>query len=401
MSSLFLLSLSLILMSCSSPFRSAVPQGGVRVASLATYQLTRGVGFELNRPQTQKTAWQWRDRYAIGAPQQSFVAPIFLGGDDVLVMTLGGGVQRLNLKTGRSLWNREIPIGVAAVPAIESGFAFVAGGDAKLRKIRLSTGKDEWVTPLPLESFGGVRVSADRVFATAMDDSVSAVSVANGQLLWTYRRPAPEGNIRWSLRGQAQPLVSEDGQRVYLGFSDGVFVSLNSQNGETIWERNFSRAGRFQDADVSAVFADQGRVLLVPVPDGDLLALSAKDGTTLWSVRGAGNSSPHVDGAKLWTANSEGQIQVVDVSKGQVLNSFDLSGRGNFSAPTRVGPRHLAYTTSLRSVFVMDDQSGEVVWEQNLGRGTLAPPSSDGRRLLVLSSRNQLLVFRVFERQGS
>jgi outer membrane protein assembly factor BamB len=334
-------------------------------------------------------------------PQQSFVAPIFLGGDDVLVATLGGGLQRVRLRDGQVVWNLELPIGVAAVPALDSGFVFVAGADATLRKVRLSTGVQEWVKALPLESAGGVRVSGDRVFVTAMDDSVSAFNSSDGRLLWTYRRPSPEGNIRWSLRGQAQPLVNDSGNRVFVGFSDGVFVSLDASSGQTLWERNFSRAGRFQDADLSPVFAWQEKLVLVAIPDGDLLALAASDGSTQWSVSGGGNAVPRVDGDRVWVSQRDGQLWIADVKTGQVSRRLDLADRGDLSAPVKIGARHWALTSSRKSVLIINEESGRIIWEQDLGRGTLAPAASDGQRLLVLTSRNQLLVYRVQERQGS
>ena len=385
----------LLLGGCASlGLKSQVPKGPLRVSNLATFSLTGRTEVSFQPLETKD--WQWRGRNALGAGPQSFVAPILLGGDDALLVTLGGGVGLYDLRSGKPRWFNSIPVGVGCIPQISSSQLYVAGMDGVVRRMDLRTGKLKWETKLSAESLGGVALGAGFVYVTTADDALWALDEKTGQVQWSYKRPAPKGSLFWSLRGTSTPLLSPDAMKLFVGFSDGVFVALEAVSGQTVWERNFERSGRFKDADQRGVMSSSGDLIYLPLVDGDLLALKTSDGSTLWSIADAGAATPLLDEAAslLYVVTNQGHLQKHSLVDTKLLWSTAVD-KALVSSPVKVGAGYLAMTTSQKGLVFVDASVGTVVEQRNMGPGILAPPAFDGRRLLIISSRNRLLMYRV------
>jgi len=404
---LTLVTLSL-LSGCASLAPRRVERSSARVETLASYQMTRPVGYRSrgsfvqgNRKVREPKPWQWRDRDALGSPPESFIAPQFVSANEMLVVTLGGGVSLINAQTGTPKWNLELPIGVGADPLVVDSDVYIAAMDGIVRKLRLSTGKELWRAQLAAESLGGMTLARGILYVTTSDDSLWALDEKTGQSLWSYKRPSPDSSVFWSLRGSAVPLLSPEGDRVFLGFSDGVFVALDASSGSTIWERKFERSGRFRDADVSPRYLASQSLLLVPVVDGDLLALRTTDGTTVWNLPDTWVYSPTVDeaGGFLYYPTFTGEVHKVRLKDNAVMWTSALKDKGLGSTPVLLGDLgFVAVTTTSGSVILLDNETGKEVWRENFAYGILAPPSFDGRRLAILTSRNKLVLYRVERR---
>jgi len=386
--------------SLKSPFKSQLPQSEARVLDLGAIQVTKLPGFELSNPTP--GPWEWRGRFANGAPMQSYTDPQFVGTDEVLITTLGGGIELRRLPTGAVRWSKPVSIGVSARPLILGSSVFVAGMDRTVRKLRLQTGEEEWTAKVSAESTGGISAAGGMIFVPTADDSLWAMDEKTGKGVWNYRRPSPSGSVAWSLRGQATPAVSPDGTRVYLGFSDGIFVALETTSGSTVWERNFDRPGRFKDADLSPVLSSDGNTLYLPLVDGDLLALRAANGSTLWSVPDGGGATPLLSEAEgaLYALTKTGQVEKVSLKDTSIVWSRAIEAGGVLSRPALVDDRFLVVSASHLGVVLLDRVTGAQVWDDRYGYGPIAPPVSDGRRVLVLSSRNRLRLYRIEARKG-
>jgi len=391
----------LTLLSCASfkeRFRSALPQSEVRVKNLGAVQLTSSPKAEHHRIMKHRP-WQWRGRRALGAPMQSFVPPIFLGGDDVLIVTLGGGIGVYNVVSGAPRWFHEIDVGAASYPHIVDSFVYVAGMDQYVRKMRLDNGEEVWKVRMSAESTGALSSSLGFVYVSLDDASLVALDEKTGQLQWAYKRPAPSGVAHWSLRGSGNPLVNSQGDRVYIGFSDGVYVALEASSGQTLWERNFARAGLFQDADQRAVMSADGTSIYLPLVDGDLVVLKTVDGSTLFAVSAGGGATPLVDESAgvFYAVLNTGAVQKYDIKTSKLLWTSELAS-GHLSAPVAVTSNYVAVMSANDGLKIIHQAEGKLVFEYRVGPGALSPVSFDGARLLVLSARNRLLRFRVEER---
>lgn len=384
MSSLRWLVLGSVLAGCSSlksHVQSEVPQSPLRVRTLTTTELGEGV-------------------FDLGAPPQSIVAPIFLDGNQMLIVTMGGSIELRDVQSLKARWKHVVTPGVQAQPLIVGSSVIVAGMDAKIRKLRLSTGEKEWEVSLPAESPGGISASHGMIFVTAADDSLSALDEKTGAALWNYKRPDRVGNVMWSLMGNAVPAISPDGGALYCGFSDGTFVSLEAASGKTLWERNFDRLARFKDVDTSPVLSPDGSVLYLSLVDSDLVALRTRDGSTLTSVPGAAATAPFVDTKEkaLYFSTRDNKVVKVSLEDQRILWTTKLDKRGFGSKPVALVEGFIAVTTSRAGLVMLDRKTGQIQWEDTYATGTLAPPSFDGRRLAIVSGRNWLHLYTVEKR---
>ncbi len=368
--------------SFKSHLKSELPQGPLRVQTLTSRELSQGV-------------------FEYVAPPQSIVAPVFVDGDKILLVTMGGNIELRDMQSFKTIWKYDVIPGVQAQPLVVGSSVFVAGMDSKVRRIRMDSGKLEWEAPIPAESPGGISSTRGMIFVTAADDSLSALDERTGAPVWNYKRPARAGNVLWSLMGNSVPALSPDGNTIYCGFSDGAFVALESASGKTVWERNFDRLARFKDVDTSPVISPDGSAIYLSLVDSDLVVLRARDGSTLSSFPGAAASAPYVDNKEkaLYLSTRDAKVVKISLEDQRVLWTSKLDTRGMGSKPTPLWDGFLAVTTMRAGLVLLDRKTGDLLWEDSYSTGTLAPPAFDGRRLAVVSGRNWLHLYAVEKRQ--
>ncbi|MEO5668294.1 MAG: PQQ-binding-like beta-propeller repeat protein [Bdellovibrionota bacterium] len=395
------------LAACSSlraphPLTSASPQKPFEVRDLGALSLSKEWRGDLYRAKdvarkdVSKEDLPWRGRGTIGSPMQSYVAPRILSENRVLVALLGEGIQMRDLRSGALLWSYVKPIGVGAEPLVVEPFVYVAGMDSQVAKLRLDTGEVLWTRKLNVESTGGLAMDVGVVYVTTSDNAVWALDDKTGSPLWSYRRPSPTGSLYWSLRGSSKPLVSADGTKVFAGFSDGSVVAVNTHGGDLAWERVLqSRSNLFKDADLGPLLSPDGGVLFIGQVDGDLVAINSKDGGILWKralqIVNAPGLSP--DSKSLYVSSLSGELHLIRASDATEVWSVSHPAYGLASRATPVSDGLVAVAWTAGPLTLIDASDGKIVWTSADKIQTVAPPSSDGQRLLALSSRNQLYRF--------
>ena len=82
---------------------------------------------------------------------------------------------------------------------------------------------------------------------------------------------------RSELHASPDTALVADSERLYLSLADGTLLALSARDGRTVWQRSYSRSLLASPALAA------GR-LYVPVPDGHLQALDAATGDLLWEA---------------------------------------------------------------------------------------------------------------------
>lgn len=340
-------------------------------------------------------AWQWRSIFALGAPMQSMVEPVSLGGGEWIVTTLGGGIGRWNFEKGFARWNIDVDPGVAARPLVTESNVYFAGMDASLRKVNLETGNVIWSRKLSAESYGGIAFSAGFLYVNSADDTLWAIDEKSGNVLWTYKRPSIKANVYWSLRGQAIPTLSKDGKKLYLGFSDGTFVALEATSGQTIWERKFDQVLRVADVDMTASLHPDQNLLYMVHADGALYALNARDGSVNWTMPGAAASAPTLDakGEFLFQGTRAGELKKLSARTGSVIWTKAFDNPGHLSSVRTDDKDLLVLSGSHAGIYFLTATSGDLLRFVPTGVGPIAPAAIENNRVFVVSPRNHLLRF--------
>jgi outer membrane protein assembly factor BamB len=335
----------------------------------------------------------WSGRGSVGAPMQSFAAPRILSDNRVLTAVLGEGLRLSDLRTGATLWSYLRPIGVGAEALVVEPFVYVASMDSFVAKIRIESGEVVWSRKLNVESTGGLAMDAGVVYVTSADNALWALDEKSGEPIWSYRRPAPAGSLYWSLRGSSKPVVSADGSRIFAGFSDGAVVAVNARGGSLAWERVLqSRSNLFKDADLGPVMSPDGNTLYIGQVDGDLVALGTRDGGVVWkrAVQIVSAPSFSSDSKDLFVSSLNGDFHRLRASDASVVWTVSQQAYGLGTRAAIVNDKYVAVAWTMGPLTLFDAATGRKVWASADKIQTVAPPTSDGERLLVISSRNQL-----------
>jgi len=183
---------------------------------------------------------------------------------------------------------------------------------------------------------------------------VEAFRREDGRPAWTARIPADGGLTPvHEKHNLASPTPATDGERVYASFGTGQVVALDAGDGTTVWARHLGREyGAFDiqwgSGSSPALHADL-LILLCDNPAASyVVALDARTGETRWKVdRGTGRfaySSPVIAtgprGPEL-IVNSSERIDAYDPRTGEFLWHADEPNR--FPVPTPVFDDDILY----------------------------------------------------------
>ena len=151
-----------------------------------------------------------------------------------------------------------------------------------------------WKTPVEVGGYSSPIVAGGKVFVTAEMGSLVCLDLADGKVLWTKdlfskdSRDIPADLSRQLMRGcggdskQSTPTPTSNGELVFYVNAMGLCACYDLQ-GNQKWIRIIETAGDEEHFSSSPIFAGDRIVLSW----GCLLALSAKDGRTLWKAAAA------------------------------------------------------------------------------------------------------------------
>ncbi len=275
---------------------------------------------------------------------------------------------------------------------------------------------------------------AGRVYTLDAAGVVTAFSASGGAQTWRVSVKPEDEKV--AEKGYGGGLAS-DGNKLFAATGYGTVVALDPSSGKKLWERNVGVPMR------SSPTAADGRVLVVTI-EGELVCISADDGTETWRYRGIGeqasfitNASPAIEGTLAVVPFTSGEVVGVNLATGASVWTENLSqSRGSSSMGSltdaarpvidngtvyAVGHAGRMVATSLRngqriwsapvpgtqqpvvsgdSVFVVDTggrlmaitrKDGKVQWNTKLaGSNVWSGPVLAGGKLWLTSSKGQL-----------
>lgn len=246
---------------------------------------------------------------------------IFVGCDD--------GLRALDRKSGRQLWHREIPLGVAG-PACAKGVVVAAGADGKIYGCKLTTGEvlyaHDILADRPEDPPGfsgesarfpgrparpGTAATDGLLVAVPVFDQcrVVALDLASGERRWTLQTSGWVG---------AEPTIGE--RHVYVASQDEHVYAVDRKTGELAWQ---VRTRARNEGSVALV----GDMAVFGSCDAWLYGVGAADGEVTWRYetdheKGRGApiySRPIVYGDRVYLAAMNGKVHVVDRHTGAFL----------------------------------------------------------------------------------
>jgi len=376
-------------------------KGSEELTALSNQEPNFGARTMGQRKVQKKQAWQWRSTFAIGAAPQSYSRIQFVQGLKILISTLGGGLECRDVQSNKIYWKAKFPMGVAADPYVDGSSVAFISLDGEFQKRRLSDGQIMWQKNFNAGSYASVVGDQSNYYLVGAHERVVALNKKTGEVAWQSFHKS-ERSERWSLRGQGRGAVDLSGKRLYLGFSDGYVKAFATDSGRVQWKRHFSkRDSRFQDVDLDLLLNKSKTTLYLCTIDGDLLALSARSGSTLWRHPARCVSAPLyvAEEEALYFYDGFGHVKKLSAKNGTELWSNNLALKAYVSTPVAVGKNLLAFTESAGGkLYLLDRKNGSLQKARQVARGILAPPAFNGRDLFLLSPRNHLHHFQYRQR---
>ena len=241
-------------------------------------------------------------------------------------------------------------------------------------------------------------VGGGRLYVVDTDGVVHAFDAATGARAWQYRMDVPSG-IRASAFGGGASYTSVGGQgRVFATNGIGEVIALDAGTGAEVWKAK--PAGPLRGAPTLAFNS-----VYVMTQDNQIHALSAADGSPLWSESGAatqagvfGVAAPAAGQGSVVAGYSSGELGAYRYENGRLLWA-DALARTSMST-------EVASLTDIDADPIIDDGrvyalgqggrmaayelvTGQRVWELNLSG--ISTPAIAGEWLFTLTDDARLL----------
>jgi outer membrane protein assembly factor BamB len=299
---------------------------------------------------------------------------------------------------GKPLYYFELHEPIECEPALdaEKDELFVGNERAELFALKPSTGEIRWKVSTTAAVRRKPALYEDALYVITEDDTVEALSRADGTRLWSYKREPSEGFL---VAGHAGLRLSEG--VLYAAFNDGMVAALDALDGRPKWERDTAQdvpdaepgRPRYIDADTTPVRI--GEQLYAASFAGGLYALDVHNGSVLWreaELTGITSLDASADGALILVSADRGVVRYDPATRSEIwVKSLE---RGSFGVPQLAGSLVLI-GDSRGSLVALHIDSGEEVGRIEAGHGFVARASVQNQRGFVVTNGGVLLALRV------
>lgn len=286
-----------------------------------------------------------------------------------------GEVAAVGLENGRKLWETKLKLDLSAGPGVGEGLVVVGTAEGDLVALDAAAGAERWRVRLNGEILARPAVGSGTVVVHTVDGTVHGLKASDGTRSWSFEQQVP----RLSLRGSAPPVI--DGDAVLCAFDNGRVSALGLAEGDLLWSatvsppRGRTELERLVDIDSAVqvsgddvfVVGYQGRVAMlarnsgqiwwardlsshrglaldetsafVSTADSAVVSVGRRDGTEQWrqdAMRLRGLSGPAVDGEAVVVGDFEGYLHWLDRSTGQLLGRTRAGSDRISNAPVAV-----------------------------------------------------------------
>ena len=254
------------------------------------------------------------------------------------------------------LWTKDVENGISPTLVSDRIFLQTKGN---IISLDANSGEDIWTLPylghssIVPQPFPPT-VDNESVYVTSFIPwEVSRLDIETGELLWSFPTRA---------RIYSAPVLYQG--KIFVGSMDGSFYSLDSRSGSLLW--NFTTWGA-RPILTTPIVVD-GQVCFAS-NDGFLYNLNSTTGELVWKyqINTIGNyqySSPSYSNGKVFIGSRFplNEIKSINFLTGELIWSLPT---GSITGTAALFDGRVYIVTSSNSIFSLDENTGDIVWEQH------------------------------------
>ncbi len=338
---------------------------------------------------------QWRGPNRDGLSRETGLAPAWPAGGPPLLWKaagLGTGYSTVAVDGGRIFT-------LGAARDIEYLIALEAGAGKEIWRTRIGRRYENNRGDGPR---GAPTVDGTRVYALGGNGDLVSVEAATGKVVWHVNllERFSAGNISWGI--SESPLVLEERVLANAGGRGGSLVALSKKDGSTIWAVESDEAG-YSSAVVAVI---QGVRQAVFFTGERALGVRVDDGSVLWSYRRVSNrtanvATPIVRGNFVFVSSDYGTgcalLEIQGNASGMSAREvyFHQDMKNHHASSILLDDTLYGFSSSILTA--LDFPTGKVLWrDRSVGKGSFIV--ADGR--LYLFSENGVAALAEATRAG-
>ena len=215
----------------------------------------------------------WETKFQGQNTLNNFI-PAF-SGNNLFFVDPEGNVSKMDIESGEVLWETELETIISAGIVAGFGKLFLSDDQGNLISLDQEDGSIIWRSFAGGEVLANVDVDAGLVIMKTASGFLNAFNIETGTEEWSYRSVAPNLTVR----GSSSPVINDS--IVYATFDNGRIGAFNLKTGLPIWD--------------GAISFTEGVSELDNLIDAD--------------------SSPILEGNRIYTVNFQGNLSVFDAAQ--------------------------------------------------------------------------------------
>ncbi len=243
-----------------------------------------------------------------------------------------GKVSAFDAVKGKRLWLRKTKLPLSGGPATDGEVVVVGSSDGEVLALNAADGQQRWRTTVSSEVLAAPTIAGGYALVRSVDGKLAALDLIDGRQVWFIQQVMP----RLTLRGTGAAVVIKD--LVICGFDNGKLASYSLVDGSPGWDVLLNPpSGRNEIerlADINATVRTIGEDVYVVSYRGQLTAVAAESGQTLWSQETPSYSGLALDLENVYVSTDKSDLQAFSRQAGSELWKIELLKNRDISGPT-------------------------------------------------------------------
>ena len=316
-----------------------------------------------------------------------------LHGRTLYVSAMDGSLRAVDSWNGKVGWTAKTGGYCHSSPATDGAIVVVGSADNAVHAFDAGTGKARWRFETGGPCYASAVIVGDLAITASGDGNVYGLELATGKERWRYALPP-------SNTAFVQSPLASDGTRVFAGAWDRFLYALDARTGALVWKAQCTEKSFAYSPAIGGPVVGEGKVF-VPSNDNQLHAFDAAMGTVLWTRVGTGDKfgypSPAYKDGVVYAAGlgDKGDVYAISAKDGTILWTT-ATGETIYDSGAALGKDFLAIGSVSGRISILDLKDGKMSAQRQLPPGHfLSTCVSDGSVVFAATFNDTLMALDV------